>query len=61
MNVNMNASSPQYLNSSIGITMLKKAIDLQAQNAMTLINAIPPQQSAAAMTSNLGNKIDTMA
>ena len=44
---------------AVGIAVLKKAIDLQAQGALQLIQAIP--QLAANSPPNLGNGINTFA
>lgn len=65
MNVNMNTSAALVQNASdaVGVAVLKKANDIQAQTAMALINAIPqpPQQSAANLPPNLGQNINTTA
>lgn len=65
MNVNMNTSAALVQNASdaVGIAVLKKANDIQAQTAMALIAAIPqpPQQSAANLPPNLGQNINTTA
>jgi hypothetical protein len=65
MNVNMNigASLMQYSDDAVGVSVLKKALDIQAQGAMQLIAALPqpPQQSAANLSPNLGQNIDTTA
>lgn len=65
MNVNMNTSSTLVQNAgdAVGVTVLKKAIDIQAQSAMALIAAIPqpPQQSAANLPPHLGQNINTTA
>jgi hypothetical protein len=65
MNVNMNTSSALVQNASdaVGVAVLKKANDIQAQTAMALINAIPqpPQQSAANLPPHLGQNINTTA
>lgn len=65
MNINMNTSASLAQNTSdvIGLTMLKKAINIEAQNAMALINAIPqpPQQGAANLSPYLGQNINTIA
>ena len=64
MNINMNTSASLAQNTSdvIGLTVLKKkAINIEAQNAMALINAIPqpPQQGAANLSPYLGQNINT--
>jgi len=65
MNVNMNASASMNPNPGdvVGLTVLKKAIDVEAQAAMALINAIPQpsQPSAANLPPNLGQNINTTA
>jgi hypothetical protein len=65
MNVNMNTSATiaQNTGDAAGIAVLKKAIDIEAQNAMALIAALPqpPQQSAANLPPNLGQNINTTA
>lgn len=65
MNVNMNigASLMQYSDDAVGVSVLKKALDIQAQGAMALIAALPqpPQQSAANLPPNLGQNINTTA
>ncbi|HEX5337342.1 MAG TPA: YjfB family protein [Gallionella sp.] len=64
MNVNMNSSASLAANSSdpIGMTVLKKAIDIEAQSAMALISAIPqPPQSSSNLPSHLGQHINTTA
>lgn len=44
---------------AVGIAVLKKSIDLQAQGALQLIQAIP--QLAANSPPNLGNGVNTFA
>ena len=65
MNINMNTSASLAQNTSdvIGLTVLKKAINIEAQNSMALINAIPqpPQQGAANLSPYLGQNINTTA
>lgn len=61
--MNTNASLAQNTSDVIGLTVLKKAINIEAQNAMALINAIPqpPQQGAANLSPYLGQNINTIA
>ena len=65
MNVNMNTSAALAQNTSgvAGLSVLRKAIDIEAQNAMALLDAIPqpPQQSAANLPPHLGQNINTIA
>jgi hypothetical protein len=51
------AMANQNLNVAISTSVLKKAIDIQANDALLLIEAIPPVPSLP----NLGNNIDTTA
>ena len=63
MNINMNTSSALAQSSSdvVGLAVLKKAIDVEAQAAMALINAIPqPQQTSPSnLPPHLGQNINT--
>lgn len=64
MNVSMNTSAAlaQTTNDTVGFKVLKKAIDIEAQGALSLINAIPqPQQSAANLPPHLGQNINITA
>lgn len=63
MNVNMNSSVSLAANSSdaVGIAVLKKAIDIEAQGAMALINAIPQPQKLTNLPPHLGQNINTTA
>jgi hypothetical protein len=60
MNVNSSASLAPNATDVVGISVLKKAINIEAQSAMALINAIPPQQSNN-LPPNLGQNINTTA
>ncbi len=44
---------------TVGILMLKKSLDIEAQTALQLLQALP--QPAANNPPNLGNSIDTFA
>lgn len=48
------------LSSAIGIAVLKKVLDIQAQNAMQLLQALP-QPVPASNPPNLGQGVDTFA
>ena len=65
MNINMNTSASLAQNTSdvIGLTVLRKAINIEAQNAMALINAIPqpPRQGAATLSPYLEQNINAIA
>lgn len=55
-----NALSGQAAGDAVGVTVLKKALDQEAQNGMALINAIPqPQQQN--LPSHLGKNVNTTA
>lgn len=63
MDINMtsSASMAQGVSGSVGVAMLKKAIDTEANMALALINAIPQPQSASNLPPNLGQNINTTA
>ncbi len=65
MNVNMNTSPAlvQSAGAAAGMSVLKKAMDIQAEAALTLINAVQPpqQQSAANLPPHLGQNVNTTA
>ncbi len=65
MDINMNNSSALIQNSgdAVGMTVLKKSIDLEAQSALSLINSVPPAPQAGStnLPPNLGQKINTTA
>lgn len=64
MNVSMNTSTAPAQNASdtAGLSMLKKANDIQAQSIMALLNSVPPPpQSAANLPSHLGQNINITA
>lgn len=54
------AMSIQQTRDAIGIAVLKKALEVQANNAMALIDALQ-QPASANNPPNLGNTIDTTA
>ena len=57
----MNALSGQAAGDAVGVTVLKKALDIEAQNAMTLINALPQPPQAQNLPSHLGQNVNTKA
>ena len=65
MNVDVNMPSAllaQSANETIGLTVLRKAMNIEAQSVQMLLGAIPqPQQSFANLPPNLGNYINTTA
>ena len=63
MNVGMNTSAAPAPNVSdtAGLSMLKKANDIQAQSIMALLNSIPQPQAAANLPPHLGQNINTTA
>ncbi|MDZ4200728.1 MAG: YjfB family protein [Gallionella sp.] len=46
---------------TVGLAVLKKAINIEAQGAMALINALPQIPQAANLPPNLGQNINTTA
>ncbi len=65
MDINMSTSAALAQNTSndVGIAVLKKAISIEAQGALALINAIPqaPQTSSVNLPQNLGQNINVTA
>jgi hypothetical protein len=62
MNLGMNIALTQGANDAVGLTVLKKAMDIGAQSAQTLLAAIPqPAKSSANLPPNLGQNINTTA
>jgi hypothetical protein len=62
INTTSSAVQAQGISASVGVTMLKKALDIEAQSAMALIAAIPqPAQNASNLPANLGQNINTTA
>ena len=61
--MNMSAALAQNSSNEVGMAVLKKAMDIETQSSMALINAIPqpPQQSAANLPPNLGQNINIAA
>lgn len=60
MNVNSSASLAPNATDVVGMSVLKKAIDIEAQSAMALINTISQPQSTN-LPPNLGQNINTTA
>ena len=46
---------------AVGLTVLKKAQDIQSSTANALLEALPPVQSSANLPAHLGNRINTTA
>ena len=46
---------------AVGLTVLKKAQDIQSSTAAALLEALPPIQSAPSLPAHLGNRINTTA
>jgi hypothetical protein len=47
-------------NQALGVTVLKKAIDIQASSAAALLEALPPVTSTN-LPPHLGQNVDTVA
>ncbi len=45
----------------VSISVMKKAMDIQASSAAALIEALPPVQGSTNLPAHLGNKINTTA
>lgn len=65
MDVSMSTSSAlaQTAGDAVGVSTLKKAMDIEAQGAMTLINSIPQPviPAAANLPAHLGQNVNTVA
>lgn len=63
INMNISAAVARTASDDVGMAVLKKSIDSEAQAAMALINAIPqpPQTSSANLPPNLGRNINVTA
>lgn len=62
VSMNTNVSAYQGASDIISVTMMKKAMAIDAQTVMTLINAIPqPPQNPANLPPNLGQNINVTA
>lgn len=68
MNVNMNTSTAmaslagQSSGDAVGVSVLKKAMQIEAQNAQQLIEAIPKTENTSAnLPPNLGQNVNTTA
>ncbi len=46
---------------AVGLSVLKKALEVQSQGAMQLINSVPQPQKTADPTATLGRNIDIKA
>ncbi len=56
-----NAISSGSGDQSIGIAILKKALDAEASTTSALLDALPPVQRSSNLPPNLGKNIDTTA
>ena len=66
MNVSNITNIPASLSSAstgdaVALSVLKKALDIQAQGAMQLINALPQTPASTAPVGALGHKVNTFA
>ncbi|MCV2354859.1 putative motility protein [Paucibacter sp. B2R-40] len=57
---NAGSASPGSVQSSAQMMVLKKAINLQGQGVMDLLNSVPPQP-ALATSGNLGTRLNAYA
>ena len=56
-----NTYSSANVGDSVQMSMLKKAMSVEAQGVMSLIDALPTQQPAPSLPSHLGQNINTTA
>lgn len=68
MDVNMSTSTAltsvagQSSGDAVGISVLKKAMQIDAQNIQQLVNSVPsPEKSSANLPPNLGQNVNTTA
>lgn len=68
MNVNMNTSTSlasmtgQSTGDAVGLSVLRKAMEVESQNAQQLIHAVPKaEKTATNLPPNLGQNINTTA
>jgi len=68
MDVNMSTSTAlasvagQSSGDAVGISVLRKAMQIEAQNAQQLINSVAsPEQTSANLPPNLGQNVNTTA
>lgn len=68
MDVNMSTSTAlasvagQSSGDAVGISVLRKAMQIEAQNAQQLINSVTsPEQTSANLPPNLGQNVNTTA
>jgi len=58
----LNSISAQKTGDAVGVSVLKKALDVQAQGAAALINALPQQANGSAgLPPHLGKNVNTTA
>lgn len=58
----LNSISSQMTGDAVGLSVLKKALSVQAQGAAALVNALPqPAKASANLPPHLGQNVDTTA
>jgi len=58
----LNSISTQKAGDAVGVSVLKKALDVQAQGAAALINALPQQANgSSSLPPHLGKNVNTTA
>lgn len=55
------AQQEVYAQQNVQVSMLKKAMDVQAEGALALINALPTPPTSQGLPANVGNNINTTA
>jgi len=59
--MNTSAALAQGASDTVGLAVLKKAMDIEAQSAQTLLDAIPQPAKSPNLPPNLGQYINTTA
>jgi hypothetical protein len=61
--MNNNTALAQNTSTDVQLAVLKKSMDMEAQGAITLVNALPqpPQRSSTNLPPNLGQNINVTA
>ncbi|MBI1174890.1 MAG: putative motility protein [Sideroxydans sp.] len=62
ISTNISATAAQGANDAVAVAMMKKAMAINAQSVMTLINSVPqPVQTPSNLPPNLGQNINVTA
>ena len=62
MNATVSATAALASQSATGVSVLKKAVEAQAQSVLSLINALPqPERGGTNLPAHLGQNVNTTA